>query len=85
MIVKCPLCQRNATWQKLPRHQQTKICMKNRTPENEDAKLLFSNYFLDFFYFLNGLKKLIIYIIIDMIPFENLFQKKIWLKEINAP
>ena len=38
MIVKCPRCQRNATWQKLPRHQQTKICMKNRTPENEDAK-----------------------------------------------
>ena len=30
--VECPLCNRLSTLEKLPRHQTTALCMKNRIP-----------------------------------------------------
>ena len=34
--VECPFCHRASTLQKLSRHQQTKLCFKNRDGDNID-------------------------------------------------
>ena len=33
--VQCPLCARKCSLQKLPRHQQTGLCLRNRVPVPE--------------------------------------------------